>query len=132
MKTQKTGGKYDFARRAFRSVDDLAYYLGRSPSYVQTRLTGGGEFTEREGDAINKAVRFYDRTDIEPVQFQKLAKRTKEPELQFIFSMVWPMIAGGFNMVDSIKQARDIAGALFFDVPTADEIIETIYKLTEV
>lgn len=132
MKTQKTGGKYDFARRAFLSMDDLAYYLGRSPSYVQSRLTGGGEFTEREADAINKAVKFYDRTDIYPVQFQKLAKRTKDPAQQFIYSMVWPMISGGFNVVDSVEKAHEIAGGLFFDVPTAGEIIENIYELTEV
>lgn len=72
MKTQKQGGKYDFVRASFKCVEDLAYFLERSTSYVQARLTGGLNFTASELRLMNEAVTFYNKTDIEPVKFKRM------------------------------------------------------------
>lgn len=130
MKTQKEGGRYDFARRAFATLEDMAYFLGRSPSYVQARLTGGAEFTERETELLNKAVRFYDRTDIEPVRYQKMQRRAKDNGAAFVYSMAWTMISGGFNMRYSVEHAREIAITIYPDIPPADDILGQIYEKT--
>lgn len=131
MKTRKTGGKYDYMRRAFVNVDDLAYYLGRSPSYVQSRLTGDCSFSEHETDALNKAVKFYDHTDIYPVTFQKMQKRNPDECARFVFSIVWTMATAGAGLMDSVKAGRDLAALVFPDVPDAGELIEKLYQLTD-
>lgn len=131
MKTQKTGGPYDDKRRAFATVEDMAEYLGRSGSYCQKRLTGGGTFTEREIVQLSQAVNFYDLTDIEPLRFQRMQKRQKNDVSRFVFSISWTMIGAGANMVQSIQQARTIAAGLFPDVPDSGFFIDQLYKLTE-
>lgn len=131
MKTQKQGGKYDYMRRAFSSVDDLAYFIGRSPSYVQGRLTGGGVFTDREIELLNKAVKFYDRTDIEPARFHKMQKKNGNQASAFVYSMAWTMISSGANMADSVKLAHSVATGLFMDVPNVSDLIDQLYELTD-
>lgn len=131
MKTKKTGGPYDDKRRAFESIDDMAYFLGRSVSYCQKRLTGGEAFTEKEVSELVKAVNFYDLTDIEPVKFQKMQKRQKNELSRFVFSISWVMIGAGANMVTSIQQARTIAEGLFADVPDSSFFINQLYELTD-
>jgi hypothetical protein len=128
MKTREIGGQYDFARRAFDTVDDMAYYIGRSPSYCQQRLTGGKEFTPKELDELYKAVKFYDMTDIEPVKFQKIQKKLNDPE-RFIYSLVWSITSAGGNMVKSVLYARTIAAGLFPDVEDSGTYIDRIYEL---
>lgn len=130
MKTQKQGGKYDYMRRAFASVDDMAYFIGRSPSYVQGRLTGGGVFSDRETELLNKAVKFYDRTDIEPTRFHKMQRKNGDPASSFVYSMVWTMISSGANMVDSVTLAQSVAKGLFLEVPSVDELVGQLYALT--
>lgn len=131
MKTQKTGGRYDFTRRAFASIEDMAAFLDRSPSYCQSRLTGGEDFTEKELDALNHAVIFYDLTSIYPVKFQEMQKNTEETGMRLVYSLAWNLISYGANMVYAIKAAQNIAGALYNGIPDAGAIIDSIYKLTE-
>lgn len=131
MKTQKTGGKYDYTRRAFSSIDDMAYFLGRSPSYVQARLTGGVAFTDRETDLLNRAVKFYDRTDIYPVTFQKMQKRNGDECTRFVYSIVWTMATAGAGLTDSVKAGHDLAQTVFDKVPEVGALIETLYELTD-
>ena len=131
MKTRKTNGPYDDKRRAFASVEDMAAFLGRSPTYCQKRLTGGEQFTEREINMLSQAVNFYDLTDIEPLKFQRMQKRQKNELSRFIFSISWTMIGAGANMVQSIQQARTIADSLFPDVPDSAFFINQLYELTE-
>lgn len=69
MKTRKTGGKYDCFRRAFKTVDDMAFYLDRSDAYCQARLTGGKDFTRRETKLLAAAVKFFDYTGIYPAYY---------------------------------------------------------------
>jgi len=131
MKTKKEQGPYDDKRRAFESVDDMAYFLGRSVSYCQKRLTGGEAFTEREVSELVKAVNFYDLTDIDPVKFQRMQKRQKNELSRFVFSIAWVMIGAGANMVQSIQQARTIASGLYENVPDSSYFINQLYELTE-
>jgi len=69
MKTRKTGGKYDCFRRAFKTVDDMAFYIDRSDAYCQARLTGGKDFTRRETNLLVAAMQFYDHTGIYPAYY---------------------------------------------------------------
>lgn len=131
MKTKKTDGPYDDKRRAFESVDDMAYFLGRSVSYCQKRLTGGEAFTEREVSELVKAVNFYDLTDIDPVKFQRMQNRQKNELSWFVFSIAWVMIGAGANMVQSIQQARTIVAGLYENVPDSSYFINQLYELTE-
>lgn len=131
MRTKKLYGPYDDKRRAFESVEDMAYFLGRSVSYCQKRLTGGETFTEREISELIKAVNFYDLTDIDPVKFQRMQRRQKNELSRFVFSISWVMIGAGANMVQSIQQARTIAASLFPEVPDSSVFINQLYELTE-
>ena len=131
MKTKTTGGRYDYTRRAFRNVEEMAYFLGRSPSYVRGRLTGGAEFTDRELEYLNKAVSFYDHVDIYPVTFQKTQKRNKDETIKFVFSMVWLMTGAGAGLKESAEKAREVAATIYPKVPTSGELIDMLYEMTD-
>lgn len=134
MKTQKTGGRYDQYRAAFETKEDLAWFLGRSTSYVQARLTGGAEFTEKEIEELERATTFYLLSAIYPVRFRKLIKRTNEHSLHseaYVYLLVWAMTSHGTNFRFAVEEARKVARGLWYEVPPVGTIIDTIYKETE-
>lgn len=131
MKTQKTGGRYDQYRAAFETKEDLAWFLDRSTSYVQARLTGGAEFTQKEVEELEKAERFYLMSAIYPVRFQKLIKRTNEHSLHFVYALVWTMTSYGCTFRFAVEAASHTAHDLWYVTPPVGTIIDTIYKETE-
>ena len=132
MKTYKTGGYYDHLRRAFGSVEEMAWFLDRSTSYIQKRLTGGASFTEKETEDLNGAAGFYDRTDIHPVKFQKMQQNTKNHGLHLVYALVWSMCSVGLSLRYSVTMAREVAEGIGYHLPPINDILDQIYKETEV
>jgi hypothetical protein len=70
MQKRGSGGHYDRYRRAFRNSKEMGYFLDVSGVYCFSRLNNEKEFTDFEIYQLDKAVLFFDETEIYPADIK--------------------------------------------------------------